>query len=128
MPLAAALRYELGAGCHHGPRQGSIPAPGVAAARAAQCPPTPARPLLSCCRRWWRAPWWWRWSLRCLAAAAASGRGRRHPRLPLLVGGVLLVAAVRLLGLVLADVLYFLVDPAFAPPHDDPPLILLAGH
>ena len=46
---------------------------------------------------------------RLLAEAAAA-----HDY-PVVVAGVLLIASVRLIGLVVADILYFLVDPRLRP-------------
>ena len=116
LPLAAALRYELGAGYATTARAKGLPLRRVLRRHAL---PNALLPLFTTLTELlptlvagtvvvevvFTLPG----SGRLLAEAAAT-----HDY-PVVVGGVLLVAAVRLLGLVLADVLYFLVDPRLRP-------------
>lgn len=116
LPLAAALRHELSAGYATTARAKGLPLRRVLRWHAL---PNALLPLFTTLTE--LLPTLVSGTVVVEVVFALPGSGRLLAEAaathdyPVVVGGVLLVAAVRLLGLVLADVLYFLVDPRLRP-------------
>ncbi|WP_223648326.1 ABC transporter permease [Hymenobacter psoromatis] len=116
LPLAAALRYELSAGYATTARAKGLPLRRVLRQHAL---PNAILPLFTILTE--LLPTLVAGTVVVEVVFALPGSGRLLAEAaathdyPVVVGGVLLVAAVRLLGLVLADVLYFVVDPRLRP-------------
>ena len=116
LPLAAALRYELGAGYVTTARAKGLPLRRVLRRHAL---PNALLPLLTTLTELLPTLVAGTVVVEVIFALPGSGRllaeATATHDYPVVVGSVLLVAAVRLLGLVLADVLYFLIDPRLRP-------------
>ena len=116
LPLAAALRQELSAGYATTARAKGLPLRRVLRRHAL---PNALLPLLTTLTE--LLPTLVAGTVVVEVVFALPGSGRLLAEAaathdyPVVVGGVLLAAAVRLLGLVLADVLYFLIDPRLRP-------------
>ena len=116
LPLAAALRQELSAGYATTARAKGLPLRRVLRQHAL---PNALLPLLTTLTE--LLPTLVAGTVVVEVVFALPGSGRLLAEAaathdyPVVVGGVLLAAAVRLLGLVLADVLYFLIDPRLRP-------------